>query len=89
MTGGGPPVKESDVARDSRAFERVTRRQSGQGRSEEQSTDTVSFCVNSYKFASVCMSHTVRLCGPYNNSFVLLQNVSSIELLQHRLMLAD
>jgi hypothetical protein len=28
---GGPSVKESDVVRDSRGFEGVTRRQSGQG----------------------------------------------------------
>ena len=53
------------------------------GRSEEQAADTVSFCVNSYKF--VYTNHTERLCS----SLALLQEVSSIELLQHRLKLAD
>ena len=55
------------------------------GRSEEQAADTVSFCVNSYKFAYVYLNHMKRV---YNSS-VLLQEVSSIELLQHRLTLAD
>ena len=52
------------------------------GRSEEQAVDTAPFCVNSYKFAR-------RVHKPNDTFVVLLQEVSSIGLLLHRLTLAD
>ena len=55
------------------------------GRLQGQTADTASFCVNSYTFAGVYMNHMKRA---YDSS-VLLQEVSSVELLQHRSTLAE
>jgi hypothetical protein len=64
----------------------VVRDSALKGRSDEQAADTVSFCVNSYKCAIVCTNRTIRL---YNSSVLLRVEVPSVELLQHRLTLAE